>query len=206
MQKIASVALLSGDHAYLNPADDCFFIRTYECPLAHDRDMILAFKNAEPKAVLWVASLLEKQLPDDWRTEFTFVPIPSSNGLVPKHAVVALQSAGALDVRGIIQQEFPTRSSHNGWRLPPQGHRYSLNEGLLFPDPKTVVLFDDVLTTGSHFRAAKETIQDRWDVRVVGLFLCRTCSLFQRCTASPGTGDTTYPSWPDPRCHLTMFA
>ncbi|MCG8461465.1 MAG: hypothetical protein MI919_34720 [Holophagales bacterium] len=37
-----------------------------------------------------------------------------------------------------------------------------------------MTLFDDVITTGSHFRAAKDLLLRSWpDLRIVGLFLAR---------------------------------
>ena len=38
-----------------------------------------------------------------------------------------------------------------------------------------IILFDDVVTTGAHFKACKQVIMERFpDKKVVGLFLART--------------------------------
>jgi predicted amidophosphoribosyltransferase len=52
----------------------------------------------------------------------------------------------------------------------------SLNESEVHPEPRGVVVVDDVLATGSHFRASKMILRQRWPaMRVIGVFLARVC-------------------------------
>jgi len=45
--------------------------------------------------------------------------------------------------------------------------------------PKHIGLFDDVITAGSHFRAAKDLLQDRFpEAKIVGIFVARRVPLF----------------------------
>jgi hypoxanthine-guanine phosphoribosyltransferase len=69
----------------------------------------------------------------------------------------------------------------------------TLNELEADPEPKAVVIVDDVLATGSHFRAAKMVVRQRWPhMRVIGVFLARVggrrwaSSHFDAC--GPGDG------------------
>lgn len=88
------------------------------------------------------------------------------------------------DRRDLVLQDGKTLSSHCGWRLTPQERkgRLVLNELAVDPEPNNVIVVDDVLTTGSHFRAAKAIIRSRWrNLRVIGLFLARVCYQKKHC-------------------------
>ena len=51
---------------------------------------------------------------------------------------------------------------------------YAIDHTLQDPDPRVIGLFDDVLTTGAHFRAASAALQQSFPgVRVIGLFIAR---------------------------------
>jgi len=50
----------------------------------------------------------------------------------------------------------------------------ALEQTLFAPTPAVIGLFDDVLTTGAHFKAAQSILQKTFpDVRVIGLFIAR---------------------------------
>jgi predicted amidophosphoribosyltransferase len=51
---------------------------------------------------------------------------------------------------------------------------YGIDPALRDPDPQVIGLFDDVLTTGAHFRAASAALKQSFPgVRIVGLFIAR---------------------------------
>ena len=51
---------------------------------------------------------------------------------------------------------------------------YRINGGLVTPTPTVVVLVDDVLTTGAHFKAAQSVLRKQFPgVPVFGLFVAR---------------------------------
>ena len=51
---------------------------------------------------------------------------------------------------------------------------YGIDEALAAPEPGGVVVVDDLLTSGAHFRAAQRVLSRRFpDIDVVGLFLAR---------------------------------
>lgn len=180
-------SILAGDHVYLGPADKCFFAGTYRCRGSAEslRSLVLGLKRSEPRAVMEAAKLISSIIPQFWKDTFTFVPVPPSSATRPSPLISVLKRAGVRDVRELIVQPEATPASHNGWRPPPSDRAglYELLGTGLSAAPQTVVLFDDVLTTGSHFRAAKMTIRNRWNsVDIVGLFLARVCSRFDQCT------------------------
>jgi predicted amidophosphoribosyltransferase len=51
---------------------------------------------------------------------------------------------------------------------------YQIDENLCEPAPNTIALFDDVITTGAHFVAARRVLQVRFpQARVFGFFIAR---------------------------------
>ena len=177
--------LLLGEHSYLDMSDECYFTDAYECRLREGvRSRILALKRGHEPAIVEMAAELAPLLPSEWTATYTFVPMPSSSGTFGG-LVSMIKRTPASDVRDLVLQDGKTPPSHNGWRLTPKERQGILivNELVVDPQPHGVVIVDDVLTTGSHFRAAKTTIRNRWkSIRVIGLFLARACSIAKsRC-------------------------
>ena len=51
---------------------------------------------------------------------------------------------------------------------------YAIDQAICEPVPQVIGLFDDVLTTGAHFRAASTALQQSFSgVKIVGLFIAR---------------------------------
>jgi predicted amidophosphoribosyltransferase len=51
---------------------------------------------------------------------------------------------------------------------------YGIDDSLRNPAPQVIGLFDDVLTTGAHYRAASAILQQAFPgVRVIGFFIAR---------------------------------
>jgi hypothetical protein len=201
LERVSRRALLAGDHAYLTVTDQCYYLRTYQCRADGDFcSIIRRFKRSEGDVVQWVASQLRGASPSEWLDEYTFIPVPSAEGFVRTGVSEALRAAGILDIRPALRQQVILPPSHLVRHRARQ--EYSFDETYGSPLPKAVVLFDDVLTSGSHFRAAKDVIQNRWNTRVIGLFICRTCSLWRRCGFGIQETEPRTPSLSDPRCHL----
>jgi predicted amidophosphoribosyltransferase len=52
----------------------------------------------------------------------------------------------------------------------------AVDENLSGNLPTKLVLFDDVLTTGAHFKAAKQVLMKRFgQISVIGIFIARRC-------------------------------
>ena len=179
LHRLTSRLLLLGEHCYLDSSDECYFANSYECSCQHgSRSLILSLKQGDPFAIYDAAQQLTSVIPAEWIRTCTFVPMPRSCGTWNALKDIC-RKLKVSDVRDLLEQKRDTPSSHSGWRPTPRERADLLrvNETQANPHPKTVVVVDDVLTTGSHFRAAKMVLQQRWpQMRVVGLFLTRVCS------------------------------
>lgn len=82
-----------------------------------------------------------------------------------------------VDYRDFIIQSETTEASHNASnRLSPQEilKLYSLNESLVNNIRKNIFIFDDMLTTGSHFKAIQLLLLERFpEKKIFGIFIAR---------------------------------
>ncbi|MFZ0318352.1 MAG: hypothetical protein WAL56_04425 [Candidatus Sulfotelmatobacter sp.] len=179
LRKVEPRLFLLGEHSYLNSSDECYFASLYDSPCQPaTKPLIISLKQGNETAILAIAKELALALPHDWIQRFTFVPMPPSRG--EKNPVKAIvENLPVADARVLLVQKEDTPSSHqDGWRPTPiQRSRFMcINEAETEPKPDTIVVVDDVLATGSHFRAAKMVVRERWpNMRVIGVFLARAC-------------------------------
>jgi predicted amidophosphoribosyltransferase len=134
-------------------------------------------------AITRCAAELTPAINDAWLGSAAFVPVPPSkvrdDPLYDDRMVQVCRKLNApkgVDVREIIEQIASTDSVHEGNRLSPQQLKanYRFNDDIAAGMSKNVAVVDDLLTTGSHFRAVKEMILERMsDARVVGFFVAR---------------------------------
>ena len=137
------------------------------------------------KAIQTSGDLLRGVLNVEWIPSAMLVPIPSSktkqNPLYDDRIVQVLnrmtRNLNGCDVRELVIQTEDLDSFHDGCRLRPHQLRdyYELDENLCEGDPpREVTLFDDLLTTGSHFKAMQGVISERWpNVPISGIFIAR---------------------------------
>ena len=82
-----------------------------------------------------------------------------------------------LDVRELIVQVESTTAAHETKDRPrPEQIEagYNIDENLTEPRPNGLMVVDDVLTTGAHFKAAQAILSRRFPkVPIVGLFIAR---------------------------------
>ena len=117
--------------------------------------------------------------------KFTFVPIPpshcKSDPLYDDRMVLILKYAkflnNELDFCEIVEQKTTMQASHCNENRNHPGQlveNYKVDKEALNNARSTIIIFDDVLTAGSHFKAMKEVIlQHRSDVKIIGLFVAR---------------------------------
>jgi hypothetical protein len=120
----------------------------------------------------------------------TFVPVPPSKAksdplyddrmlhmLVQLSALMKSSNGYELDVRELVTQEFSRQAAHDGKDRPSPAELaagYSVAKQLITGVKAKVVICDDVLTTGSHFRAMSDVLALQLGGRpVIGLFLAR---------------------------------
>jgi predicted amidophosphoribosyltransferase len=189
LSKVDSRLFLLGEHCFLDSSDECYFANLYDSPCQPAiKPFIILLKQGNETAILAAVKELALALPHDWIQQYTFVPMPPSRG--DKDSVRAIvQKLPVADARVLLVQKENTRSSHQGWRPTPihRSRFMRLNEAETEPKPGTIVVVDDVLATGSHFRSAKMVVRERWpNIRVMGVFLAR--ARLHRYTVLPQVG------------------
>ncbi len=187
------------DHFYLTPADDCYFLGEYTARKGYafsaTNQLVLNFKKPMDKrgtaqwrykeqAIGNAAAAFRSALNDDWLNIATLVPIPPSkakdNPFYDDRIVRLLHTIRAdppLDVRELIVQRTSTAAVHDLENRPTPDQiqaNYAIDGALRDPVSTVIGLFDDVLTTGAHYRAALAVLQQAFPgVRVIGFFIAR---------------------------------
>ena len=136
------------------------------------------------RAILQVAAALRNSINDGWFNNATLIPIPPSKA--KSHPLYddrlmqvlrAIRPQPPLDIRELIIQNTSTDATHHSDTRPrPETLEslYALDHGLTTPVPQVIGLFDDVLTTGCHFKAAQSLLHKAFpEVHVIGLFIAR---------------------------------
>lgn len=193
--------LLLPDHYYLGVDDECYFYGEYTVQggFAHSdtNRLILNFKKEmsrrgksdwkyKAEAIRDVANIFTSLKAWPQLQNFTWIPIPPSKDKSdPDHddrLIQTLQTMKAsfqnLDFRELVRIKQSRPAAHGNENRPtPQNHyaNFEIDESLAAPAPASIVIFDDVLTTGSGFRAMKRLLSERFPgVRIIGVFVART--------------------------------
>lgn len=191
--------LYLGDHYYLTPQDECYFLREYTARQGFDasetNQIILNIKKTPDRRgrgewrykeqdLKRVANELKATLNPQWLRAATLVPIPphlaKDDPLYDDRIaqILKLMDDGiGLDIRELVVQRANLDPSHGSTSRPkPQEllDNYEIDENLCTPTPKAIGIVDDVLTAGAHFRAMKDMLSDRFlGIGVVGVFFAR---------------------------------
>jgi hypothetical protein len=197
LTKIDELAL--PDHFYLTPADDCYFLGEYSARKGYafsaTNQLVLNFKKSMDKqntqqwrykeqAIGEAAAAFRAALTEDWLNIATLIPVPPSkakdNAFYDDRIVRMLRSIRSepsLDVRELINQRTSTAAAHDQEQRPTPDEiqaNYAIEEVLRNPAPQVIGLFDDVLTTGAHYRAASSALKQAFpEVRIIGFFIAR---------------------------------
>lgn len=185
------------DHHHLDGRDNCYFIGEYTAGRGYTHSatnqLVLNLKKGVERRgrpewmykehAIQVAGVnLRNSLNPDFLRDATFVPVPPSriatDPLYDDRIVRVLRHLGPnVDVRTLVLQTENMLAAHDALHRPgPRSlyERYEIDEDLVDPPPSLIAVVDDVLTTGSHFKAMKMILEDAFeDVPVVGLFLAR---------------------------------
>jgi hypothetical protein len=188
-------------HFYLDSSDQCYFLREY-IPRAgyaggETNNLINNFKKKPDKkgkpewkykkiAIDQIAKEMANAIKVTGLQTMTLVPIPPSktrtHALYDDRMTKVLRGIGLihgihLDVRELIVQVKDTKPAHLIEDRPSPDEiraNYRIDEALSSPPPRFIGLFDDLLTTGAHFKAGKSLLIERFpEVTVIGLFVAR---------------------------------
>ena len=186
------------DHYWLTDDDRCYFLGEYTARQGYayspTNQLIWNFKKTpdrrgrpewryKEQSIRQAAAAFRQALGDD-PPPLVFVPVPPSKVRGdPLHddrvtrMLRAIWSDQAPDVREMIVQSESTDAAHESSQRPTPPEieaRYQVDDTLAIPEPESVAIVDDVLTTGAHFRAASSLLAARFPgVQIVGLFLAR---------------------------------
>ncbi|WP_024873126.1 hypothetical protein [Tolumonas lignilytica] len=190
--------LLLPDHYYLSLDDECFFLGEYTARqganYSDTNQLIINLKKGvdrkgrtEYKYKISAIDEVAQYLANNINAKgWTLVPVPPSKSkddpMYDDRLVQILAKAKMLnsdiDYRELVVQIGSYQAAHltNGNRPRPDAlaDRYQIDNSLM-GGLRDIIIFDDVLTAGSHFAAMKRFISDHVpDKRIVGLFVART--------------------------------
>jgi hypothetical protein len=187
------------DHFYLTPDDECYFLGEYTARKGYafsaTNQLILNFKKSmdkratpqwryKEKAIDEAAAAFRAALSKELLDLSTLVPIPpskSKNDVLHDDRLVrmlrGIRIKPELDVRELVFQRASTAAVHDQENRPTPEQlqaNYGIDQALCHPNPQVIGLFDDVLTTGAHFRAASAALKQSFrGVRIIGFFIAR---------------------------------
>lgn len=194
--------LTLGDHYFLEPGDECYFLGEYTANKNHaystTNQLIHNLKKSvgkkgkpeyfyKTKAIQDIARILHRIIPDNACSNCTFVPIPPSkietdpfydDRLMEILGLLNGHKKGQLDFRKLIKQSISVQASHQSQRRmkPDELYRiYSIDQALTNNLKDNIIIFDDVITAGCHFKAIKRILQEAFPgKKILGIFIART--------------------------------
>ena len=192
------------DHPYLTNEDECFFYGEYTSGEGYSHSdmnsLIFNFKKSlerkggpdwsyKKQTIKKVAQIFTSLQNWEELKTFTWVPIPPSkhkkDPLYDNRLVQTLklmkEKEPTFDYRELVNISQSRPSAHKSNSRPtPEEHynNYEIDKNLINPHPKTIVIYDDVITTGASYKAMKRLLGEFFDAKILGLFIARTQSLF----------------------------
>jgi predicted amidophosphoribosyltransferase len=186
------------DHTFLNDTDKCFFSHTYKSHKKPSQDstnqLIYNFKISPTKrgtnqwkykidAVKKISKILKNSINNQELKKVTLVPIPpskcKSDPEYDNRMTCALNLAfkKKADIRELLVQKKSKTPSHKSSIRPTisQLHKnLEIDDTLGKELKKNIILVDDVITTGAHFKACEKKIKEHFPgINILGLFIAR---------------------------------
>jgi hypothetical protein len=191
--------LTRGDHSYLTPIDRCHHIMVYHprkgYAYGEENDILQNFKKPMDRkgnpewwykgwAINKIAEILRNIVTAESLDGWTVVPIPPSKVKTDPlyddrvQQVLAKFSRGyGSDIRELLYLTENYQSSHEtDERLKPKDFEnlYKVDMSLRNPKPKKILLFDDMITAGSHYVGCKNLLAAKFpEASISGLFIFR---------------------------------
>ena len=206
--------MLRRDHSRLDEDDVCIFLGEYQTgggyAASATNQLILNLKKSVLKkgtpqypyklrAIDVVARILVEALDTASLPGWTFVPIPPSkrrehpeydDRLLRVLERFAKRADAEMDVRELVIRTSDIEASHTKTKNRPRPEEHyatmEIDESVCDPEPLKVILFDDVLSTGSTFKGAKWRLTRRFPgIHIIGMFAARTTSVLKQSTVLP---------------------
>jgi hypothetical protein len=191
--------LLRPLHAHLADRDQCYFLREYTSGrgYAHSETNRLIHNLKKPPdrrgkpewrykelAIQQVAREFRENLDLGRLRRVTLVPMPPSKARGDPlyddrmlRILRAMDVEGQLDIRELVILSASMPAVHTTVLRPAVADlvaQLSIDDRLVLPPPTSIVIVDDVLTTGAHFVTAKTILAARFPgIPIRGLFVAR---------------------------------
>lgn len=189
------------DHYYLTAEDECYFLREYTPRQGYGysdtNNIIQNLKKGmdrrgkpewsyKEQAVRQAAQELRAAINPQYLRDAIVVPIPPHTTKADPlydDRVTQIATLMGANVREIIVQKSSLAASHDSTSRPSPAQlrsNYEIDERVCEHLPTSIVLLDDMLTAGAHFRAAGDMLKERFPgVPIVGVFYARRVNLPQ---------------------------
>lgn len=187
------------DHFYLTPIDECYFEGEYTpregFSYSDTNNFIHNLKKPverrgraewryKENAISRAAKSIKLGFEKDWIKSVVLIPSPPSKMPTDQayddriiRILKQIEPQWNLDIRKLIVQTRNREAMHTlDDRYTPDQlmNMWEINEALINPIPSKIAFVDDILTSGTHFRAAKDLLQQRFGpLSVTGIFLAR---------------------------------
>ncbi len=187
--------LRTREHYHLREGDRCYYLREYTSGRGYQHSetnqLISNFKIAvgpdnehrrhyKQRAIVQVAAELSRCINEAQLAQVTWVPIPpskvKSDRLYDDRLLRTLKRVNGAQVAPLLEQRASTDPAHQSSDSRPTPEQLIANYKLIPPasPPQRIVIFDDVVTTGAHFRAASTVLAEAFpNARIEGIFIAR---------------------------------
>ena len=191
--------LTRSEHYFIEDTDKCLFIGEYTSgggpKYSQTNQLIINLKKPmnrrglyewryKESAISTATVAIRNVFREEYLGRWTFVPVPPSKARShPDYddrmtqVLRSIRHHPPIDLRELIVQVESTKAAHETEDRPrPEQIEagYIVDEHLTEPRPNGLMVVDDVLTTGAHFKAAQAVLSRRFPkVPIVGLFIAR---------------------------------
>jgi hypothetical protein len=188
------------DHTFIEPEDECYYLGDYYAGRGFAFSGINNLINNLRKpmdrrgrpdewrhkqsAILTCGRMTRDALNEEWLEEATLVPNPSSkmredseyHDRIPQ-ILTEVAKGRQVDIRELVVMTRNVLQSHltqERVSISDLVESMRVDEAIAERAPRSIGIFDDVLTTGRHFKAVQAILRDRFpDVPIVGVFVVR---------------------------------
>jgi hypothetical protein len=184
------------DHYHMSADDDCYYFVEFIKGAGYGPPGNSFINNLKKKpsrrgtyewghklrAINDAAETMQRELPDEWLENSTFVPIPPSKAkdhpeYDDRMSQVLSKLGKDVDVRELVYQTESMDETHillDRHSIETLVENYEIDENKVRPKPTHIVIVDDVVTAGKHFRAMCRILEERFPgVPISGVFLAR---------------------------------
>lgn len=187
------------DHFWLTATDRCLFLGEYTArkgfSFSATNQVVLNFKKSvdrrgraewqhKERAIQNVGAAFGGAIKAEWLASATLVPLPPSKAKTDPmyddrmlRMLQAIPAQQPLDIRELIIQQQSINAAHDAEVRPTPDDitaGYNIDDQIAYPAPARIAIFDDVMTTGAHFVAARRVLAARFpQAAIFGFFIAR---------------------------------